>query len=354
MRLLFLTQVLDRQDAVLGFLPRWIDAFAARVEAVRVIALSIGDTSGLAANVDVRVVGRKGHLLRYLRNRRYLHEALGRDRFDTVLAHMIPRYATLAAGPARRAGARHFLWYTHGAVDQRLRKAERVVECIFTASEESMRLETPKKVVTGHGVDVAHFDAKGVLPLGAPRLLSVGRMTPSKDPLTLIAALRELVDEGRDVHLDLVGAGLAAGDEEFSGRVRAAIQDAGLVERIVLHGAVPYLKIPDYFRRASVVLNASLTGSVDKVVLESMACERPVLSCNDSFPRVVASLGEQAGALSFPVGDARALAARLRNLLDMPAAERAELGRKLRAIVASDHEVDQLIARLVGLMEQPR
>jgi len=350
MRLLFLTQVLDRQDAVLGFVPRWVDALAARVEQVRVIALSIGDCSGLAANVDVRVVGRSGRFLRYLRYRRYLREALRRDGFDRVLAHMIPRYALLAAGPARRAGARQFLWYTHGTVDDRLRKAERVVEGIFTASEESLRLQTPKKIVTGHGIDLAHFDAQGTQPLGAPRLLSVGRMTPSKDPLCLIEALRLLVAEGRDVALDIAGGGLAAGDESYAARVRESIQAAGLASRVVLHGAVPYLRIPDFYRRASVCVNASLTGSVDKVVLEAMACERAVVSCNDSFPRVVAALGPQAEALQFPPRDAPALAARLRVLLDMPAEQRAQLGSRLRAIVARDHEVDGLIARLVARM----
>lgn len=351
MRLLFLTQVLDRQDAVLGFVPRWIDAFAARVEQVRVIALSIGDCGGLAGNVDVRVVGRSGRFMRYLRYRRYLREALARDGFGTVLAHMIPRYSLLAAGPARRAGARQFLWYTHGAVDGRLRRAERVVEGIFTASEESLRLATPKKLVTGHGIDLEHFDAQGTRPLGAPRLLSVGRMTPSKDPLTLIEALRLLVAEGRDIGLDIAGGGLAAGDEAYEARVRGSIQSAGLSSRVALHGAVPYLRIPDFYRRASVCVNASLTGSVDKVALEAMACERPVLSCNDAFPRVVASLGEQAQLLVFPPGDAHALAAKLRVLLDMDPQRRAELGSRLRAIVAREHEVDGLIGRLIERME---
>ena len=101
MRLLFITQTLDRQDAVLGFVPRWIDGLAARVERVRVIALSIGDLSGLASNVDVRVVGRKGTLLRYLRFRAFLREAFVKDHFDTLLAHMIPRYSIQAAGQAR-------------------------------------------------------------------------------------------------------------------------------------------------------------------------------------------------------------------------------------------------------------
>ena len=261
MRLLFITQVLDRQDAVLGFVPRWVDSFAKQVERVRVIALSIGDLSGLGSNVDVRVVGRKGTLRRYLRYRSFLREAFVKDGFDTVLAHMIPRYSSVAAGPARRAGARHFLWYTHGAVDHRLRKAERVVESIFTASEESMRLDTPKKVVTGHGIDLEHFDARGTVPLGAPRLLSVGRMTPSKDPLTLIEALALLVAEGRDVNLDIVGGGLAAGDSEYEVGVRRRIDELALNKRVVMHQSVPYLRIPDYFRRASVCVNSSFTGN---------------------------------------------------------------------------------------------
>ncbi len=354
MKLLFITQVLDRQDAVLGFVPRWIDSFAKQVERVRVIALSIGDLSGLDSNVDVRVVGRQGTLRRYLRYRSFLREAFVKDGFDTVLAHMIPRYSSVAAGPARRAGARHFLWYTHGAVDHRLRKAERVVEHIFTASEESMRLDTPKKVVTGHGIDLAHFDARGTVPLGAPRLLSVGRMTPSKDPLTLIEALALLIAEGRDVNLDIVGGGLAAGDSEYEAGVRRRIDELALNKRVVMHQSVPYLRIPDYFRRASVCVNSSFTGSVDKVVLEAMACERPVLSCNDSFPRIVAALGAQTERLCFAPHDAPDLAAKLRALLDLEPAERAALGARLRAIVARDHEVDALIARLVALMERPK
>ena len=77
-------------------------------------------------------------------------------------------------------------------------------------------------------------------------------------------------------------------------------------------------------------------------------------SCNDSFPRIVASLGPEAERLCFAPHDARDLAAKLRVLLDLEPAERAALGARLRAIVARDHEVDALIARLVALMERPR
>ena len=168
-KLLFLTQTIDAQDAVLGFVPRWIQGLARRCERVRVVALEAGDVSTLPANVDVRVVGREGRLRRWLRYRAILSEALAKDRFDVVLAHMVPRYALVAAGPAHRHGARVYLWYTHAAVDSRLKRASRTVEKVFTASPESLRIDTEKRVVTGHGIDLHHFADRGEEPDWATR-----------------------------------------------------------------------------------------------------------------------------------------------------------------------------------------
>jgi len=117
-----------------------------------------------------------------------------------------------------------------------------------------------------------------------------------------------------------------------------------------MHGARPYREVPELYRRATLLVNASLTGSVDKVVLEAMACERPVLTCNESFEHVFRSLGADAERLVFAPGDGAGLAARISALLDSGAAERAALGTRLRRIVAAEHEVDALMARLVDVM----
>lgn len=350
MKLLFLTQVLDPDDAVLGFVVRWVEALAQRCEAVRVVALEAREDAPLPANVSVRVVGRRGRLGRYLRYRRILAEALGRDGFDAVLAHMVPRYALVAAAPARRAGARLYLWYTHKAVDERLRRAVRLVDKAFTASAESLRLEAPNKVVTGHGVDLAHFDVAGE-PVHPPRLLAVGRVTPAKDPLTVVAAVAILVSRGHDVRLDLAGDALARGDDATVRAVREEIELGGLAGRVELLGEVPYPRIPELYRRCTALLSASLTGSVDKVVLEAMAARRPFVTCNESFPPLVAELGERGAGLLFPAGDAGALADRVEALLGLAPRERARLGDDLRAIVARDHDVERLMDRLVGEME---
>ncbi len=354
MKLLFLTQVLDANDAVLGFVPRWIEGLARRCERVRVLALEVGNIEGLPANVDVREIGRKGWIGRYLRNRRYLREALLEEGFDTVFAHMVPRYTLLSTGLAKKAGAREFLWYTHGAVDGRLERAVKAVELVFTASEESLRIDTPKKVVTGHGIDLEHFSSRGVEPVRPIRLLEVGRLTPAKDPLTVIAAVGILVSRGFDVHLDLVGGGLVASDDAYARRVAEQIDVGGLRERVVLHGAVPYREIVPYYQRATMVLSASRTGSIDKVVLESMACARPVVTCNDSFPRLFRELGADGEKLLFEPGSAASLADRIEGILRLRQPERTALGERLRSLVARDHEVDALMGRLVDHMQRAR
>ena len=221
-KLVFLTQVLDGRDAVLGFVPRWIEGLAARCERVRVLALEVGDASGLPGNADVRAIGRRGTLGRYLRYRASCARRSS-TRASTPCWRTWCRATRCSPRPqARAAGAGLYLWYTHGEVDARLQRAVRVVDKVFTASPESMRIETEKRVVTGHGIDLAHFSARGVEPDGPPRILAVGRITPAKDPLTLLAAVSILVSRGYDLHVDLAGPTLAAGDGAYLAARRGA------------------------------------------------------------------------------------------------------------------------------------
>jgi len=349
-KLVFVTQVLDAEDAVLGFVVRWLQGLARACEAVRVIALEVGDTTPLPDNVDWRIVGRKGRLRRYLRYQRFLNESF-RSGYDTLLTHMVPRYSILGDRAARRHGAGHFLWYTHKGVDARLLGAVKRVDKVFTASAESMRVQTDKKVVTGHGIDLEHFPAQPAPSLSPVRLLSVGRLTPAKDPLTLLRALAQLRERGRDVELDWVGGGLARDDDAFAGEVRGLIDELELGPYVRLRGALAYREIPAAYGECSLFVSTSLTGSVDKVVLEAMASSRLVLTCNESFPPILSALGTDGPLFTFAQRDHGELALKVEALLDLSDERRADLQAGLRKIVESDHEVDHLMARLVREME---
>ena len=354
MQLVFVTQVLDRGDAVLGFVARWVEALSLECEKVRVLALEVGDTSGLPPNVEAVELGRSGRVRRYLRYRRALLGAFDSG-FDGLLTHMVPRYSTLGARFARRAKAPHFLWYTHKGVDARLLTAIDAVDGVFTASEESLRVETPKKIVTGHGIDAAHFDReRRPGPPGRVRLLSVGRLTPSKDPLTVIEAVDQLRRDGCDATLTWAGGALGPGDEEYGALVARSIEGRGLEDAVSLRGAVPYPGVPALYQEADIFVNASRTGSVDKVVLEAMAARLPFVTCNESIPPLLKGTLSSAHIdefVSFPAGDADALARRIAKHVDQPQDERNQRAEALHNYVCTVHNVDDLMARLVRHMQ---
>ena len=356
MKLVLVTQVLDREDAVLGFVSRWVRGLASAADRVRVVALEVGDTSDLPANVDWVELGRRGAVGRFLRYRRALRSSF-REGFDGLLTHMVPRYSTVAASWARASEVPHFLWYTHKGVDRRLLRAVQVVDGVFTASEESLRVDTPKRIVTGHGIDAGHFD---LAPRpradadGGGRLLSVGRLTPAKDPECVLDAVARLRSQGRDVSLTWAGGGLASGDDAFGARVLATIERLGLEGAVRLEGAVPYTEVPRLYGEADVFVSGSRTGSVDKVLLEAMAARRPLVSCNDSLGPLLGgdpATAPWAGDCTFPVGDGAALAARVAGWLDLDREALEARAEALRAHVVREHDVDRLMARLVSTME---
>lgn len=137
--------------------------------------------------------------------------------------------------------------------------------------------------------------------------------------MTVLEALALVRARGRDVVLDLVGGGLTVQDESYRKAVEERIEALNLGAHVNRPGEVPYRSIPAWYRRASVVVNASSTGSLDKVVLEAWASKRPVISCNEAVPPLVRELAPDDAWMRFPKGDARALAERLEHALDLRA-----------------------------------
>ncbi len=71
-------------------------------------------------------------------------------------------------------------------------------------------------------------------------------------------------------------------DVEYGKRIAERIDAHALAPFVNQPGEVAYADIPRWYERASVVVNASSTGSLDKVVLEAFALGRPAVSCNDA------------------------------------------------------------------------
>ena len=245
MRVLLITQEIDENSALLGVTLTWIRHLAPKVDHVAVLALSVG-AANLPANVSLYSMGkeRSANKLFLLRNfYRHLWGLLRRREVDVVFVHMVPRYAILAAPLARLFGVPIVLWNAHGTVSRYLRIAHNLVAAVVTASPESFRINSPKRIVTGHGIDADYFTAAEQEPTatadgrrlqtcatdaatdgdialasaGSKVLLTVGRLSRSKDYGTIIQALDLLRSQSPDLDacLRIIGTPFFADDRAY-------------------------------------------------------------------------------------------------------------------------------------------
>lgn len=264
MKLLICTQAVDDKDSDLGFFVRWIEEFAKHCEKVTVICLREGKHK-LPTNVNVITLGAGS---RRQRASKFILLAWKlRKEYDAVFVHMNPEYIVVAGMLWRLVNKRIALWYTHKSINLKLRVAVLFSNTIFTASRESFRLKSEKVHVMGHGIDTDFFSPDPSVVRG-DWLISVGRLMKSKRH---DLALRIAAQEGKELRI--------AGEGPERDHLEALAHELGA--RVQFLGALTQLQLRDEYRKASFLVHTSETGSLDKVVLEALACGLPVRT-NDS------------------------------------------------------------------------
>lgn len=174
------------------------------------------------------------------------------------------------------------------------------------------------------------------IPEDAPVVLSVGRLHPEKDPVTLVRGFARIPQE--EARLVLVG------DGELREAVSVEADRAGLDGRVVVTGFRPREEIPSLLYVADCFVMASQYEGFPFALLEAMAAGVPVVV--SEIPQIDELL-EGTGALRFPVGDDRALSERISEVLADPAPARARAASARELMTKFDRaEIDLLEASL--------
>lgn len=350
MKLLIVTQKVNKGDSILGFFHRWIIEFAKHCELVTVICLEEG-LHELPLNVKVFSLKKERSASSYgwsfgcdaqyiLSFYRYLWRE--RKNYDAVFVHMNPIYVVLGGIIWKILGKKTSLWYTHKNVDLKLRVSEKLVDQIFTASKESFTLVSKKILVTGHGIDVLQYaDTPRSKVMGQEPIiiLCVGRITPIKRAHVLVEAANLLKKQwGKRFEIRLIGSPVTESDKLYKETVQSLILKYGLESEVRFIGDISPEIMPERYANADATVNLAPTGGVDKVVLESMAAGVPVFVVNETFRGY---LGAHADALMFTEGDAGGLAAKLMKLFAGDNAE--QIGTDLQRVVREKADVGMLI-----------
>ncbi len=182
----------------------------------------------------------------------------------------------------------------------------------------------------------------------ARRLLCIGRLSHEKGQLLLLEAAQRLAERGADFAL------VFAGDGPLRAEVEAEIARAGLGDHVRITGWLDAAAVQQEIADATALVVASLSEGLPVVIMEAMACGRPVVA---PYLSGIPELVTPATGWLFAAGDTGGLVDALGRCLTTDETILRAMGRAAQAAVWAAHDVDREATRLVQLMtgaSQPR
>ena len=340
MRLLITTQAIDLDDPVLAFFHGWILEIARNFESVEIICLKVG-RHALPEHVRIHSLGKEQGRSRWKYVMRfYYYLWVLRKKYDAVFVHMNPEYAVLGGFLWRIFGKKVGLWYIHPKKTFLLHVAVLFANRVMSASARSFPIRTSKLVALGHGVDTVFFSpAQYTIVSEKLRAMGVARIAPVKRLECIIGAVGALVREQVPIQFDFYGTELDR-DRAYAETIRKLVPAATPPEIWTWKGNASPEEVRDAFRAHDVHVNATDSGSFDKVVIESMACGCLTIASNAALQGILPA------ELLFKEGDSVSLAKALKNIAKKSIEERRILATQLRTI-AEDHYSLVALARAI-------
>ena len=347
MKLLIVTQVVDTRHPILGFFHGWIESFAKEVESVEVLCLEKGEYH-FPANVTVHSLGKEVQTqstLVYVWRYVSLLWKL-RKQYDAVYAHMNPEYV-IAGFPIWFVLRKQIgMWYAHGTVSLRLRIATMMSQIIFTSTPHGFRLTTPKCKVVGQGIDTNLFSPVSEKTFdGTYHLVTVGRITASKNLDTLLRCCNQLKEQGIPFRFSIVGGSITKGEKAYEALLRKQVEELGLTENVIFVGAVQQAELPKTLHKADIFIHDGRTGSLDKALLEAMSAGVPVFSSNDAYIGIVSKEGFDP---TYPAGDFMALASVVTGYIALPQDQQEKIIERNRKLIVEEHSLATFVRKIVS------
>jgi len=340
-----ITRKIDEEDASpAGFTYTWVKKIGGKLDKLYVITWQKSNKGNLPEDIKIESLPRN-KLLKIIVLQFKLLAIL--SKVDGIFCHQNPEYTILAAPLARIFRKKIVSWYTHKAINWRRRLMELLTDKILTASDRSFLSPSfPKKVlITGHGINTERFKPLNEKQSSRFVILSIGRISPVKGYEILIKAIDILAKQEKinSLEVRIVGGLVLKKDEMYFREMQQLVKDKKLEDYIKFLGPVPHNKILSYYQDCDLFVNLSQTGSVDKAVLEAMACQKLVLTSNEAFRGILKD-----ERLLFEPKNAQNLSKKIIDLMNLPEENREKIDQRLRKEVIDNHNLDKLVKRILA------
>ena len=352
MKLLIVTQVVDRADPYLSFFHTWIEELSKHYDHIHVICLKRGDYQ-LPANVTVHSLGksaqgrpasgweRMSSRIRYTREFFRLVWKL-RAEYDAVFVHMNQEYVLLAGWLWKMLGKRIYLWRNHYAGGLLTDIAAMFATKVFCTSKFSHTAKYKKTVLMPVGVDTETFRSPWEAIRTPRSILFFSRFAPAKRPHVLLEALGILAQEGTEFEASFYGTALPQ-DAAYREAVMRRSKELALENSVEFLDGVPHSQASGIFSQFEIFVNLSSSGTYDKTLFEAAANGCFVLASSEDYEALVGKRFHLTDA-----EDAPAVAEKLREILALPQNERTALATQVREKILAGQSLKTLAERLAS------
>jgi glycosyltransferase involved in cell wall biosynthesis len=197
--------------------------------------------------------------------------------------------------------------------------------------------------VVGHGINTDLFSPREV-SREKVEIVTVSRIAPIKHIELMIEAIPQIENQlGQGVTLTVISKVPEKSDPYYA-KLLAMVEDLGLGEKVHFLGAIPGGELPQYYNRASITLNLTPTGGLDKAVLESLSCGVPVIASNQGLQGLFGPFAEQS---LVTLGDSGELVEKVVSAIRMTREERIDL----RSLVVPAYAYQTLVGKIIAIYE---
>ena len=336
-----LTQRIDLDDDLLGFMHGWARKLVGHCDKLTVVALGVG-RHNLPENIQVLSLGKDSLVI--LKKIKYIFNFFKyiwrfRNDYDHVFVHMNKEYMLLGGLFWSLLGKKTALWYNHRYGNIWGKLAGALANKIFFTSPFSFFSDNKKAERMPAGIDTEKFQVSSSKFQVPNSILFLGRISPVKKPDVLLRAAKILDAQGIDFILDFVGEP-GFKDAVYFDNLKKDARELEAKGMVNFPGKVSNEQAPAVFNQHKIFVNLTDSGSLDKTIPESMACELIPIVSSRSYEKVLPP------ELIFKEGDAEDLAGKLAKALDLTEVSAQNLGKKFRQYVLANHSLDLLMEKI--------
>jgi glycosyltransferase involved in cell wall biosynthesis len=351
MRLLVVNYEMDDDSAVLAWQGRIARQLAKRCDRVVVLTERLGRLDAVPSNLIVESMATFSrrvprHLLGWAKVGLQVRQLCQEHDIQLCFVHMAHPWVYRLCLWLKLSHIPVVLWYAHGSVTPSLRLALRCCDRVVTSTPEGFRIDSPKVHIIGQGVDAERFQISGQ-PCLSNRLLYVGRISRRKRIDLLLQTMRQIMRLRGDsaIRLRLVGPLLTDDDLIYDRALRTMSWQWGLQDVVEFSGFIPQFYLPRLYDDAFCHINVSQTGSMDKTILEALACGCPVLTTNEACGNLLQNNLDMILEDESPEAIAQRVCAIHERQLDYDCAA-------LRRLVVGQYDDESFLGRLLGEFEE--